>query len=189
MFTLLRHHRGDGINGSQPTGADVCMHASFGPIRGSQTTGSMVARITPEGTTFWVTGTSAPCTSIFKPIWMDAGLPAMGANAGKMYDQNNLWWRHETLHRLILQDYENRQPVLLTERDRLEEQFLARARSLSFADSDGRLAFSQQCFNQARDVTDGWVNVISAMPASKKGSPLYSSAWRQWNRKAKMPVI
>jgi len=189
MFALLRHHRGDGIHGSHLTGADVCMHASFGPIRGSQTTGSMVARITPEGATFWITGTSAPCTSIFKPVWMDAGLPAIGTAAGKYYDQDNLWWHHETLHRLILQDYENRHPIILQARNRLEEQFLAKARSLSAADAGARLAFSQQCFDQARGVTDGWKNVISAMPASKKGSPLYSSAWRQWNRKAKMPVI
>ena len=46
------------------------MHAGAPPVRSSQTTCSMVVHITRGALpTAWVTGTSAPCTSVFKPLW------------------------------------------------------------------------------------------------------------------------
>jgi PST family polysaccharide transporter len=41
------------------------MHAGFGPIRGSQTTGSMVSHLDPVHPTHFFTGTAAPCTGLF----------------------------------------------------------------------------------------------------------------------------
>ena len=47
MMTILRSHDSKISTNWSPdgalTGADVCMHAGFGPIRISQTTGSMVS--------------------------------------------------------------------------------------------------------------------------------------------------
>ncbi len=43
-------------------GATVCMHAGAGPVRNSQSVGSLVAHLTAERVSSWVTGTSAPCT-------------------------------------------------------------------------------------------------------------------------------
>jgi dipeptidase len=60
---------------------DICMHYGDDLIRGSQTTGSLVAHLRPDGSaTFWLTGTSAPCLSLFKPFYLDtagAGLPTV----------------------------------------------------------------------------------------------------------------
>ena len=53
-------------------GATVCDHAGFGPVRISQTTGSMVSHLAPDVQTHFVTGTAAPCTSVFKPVWLGA---------------------------------------------------------------------------------------------------------------------
>ncbi len=69
MDTLRNHVRGDAPGWTPARGigrVDVCMHAGFGPIRIDQSTGSMVSHITPGGATHWFTGTSAPCTGIFK---------------------------------------------------------------------------------------------------------------------------
>ena len=91
-------------------GATVCMHAGFGPVRGSQTTGSWVSQLPADGTpaTHWVTGTAAPCLSIRVPIWFDAveaaGLPDRGAAPGGSYSPGSLWWDHEDLHRTVLFD-------------------------------------------------------------------------------------
>ncbi len=46
---------------------DICMHAT-GPIRRSQTTGSMIARLSAEDPRICVSGTSAPCLSPFRPV-------------------------------------------------------------------------------------------------------------------------
>jgi len=48
-------------------GCDICMHAGFGPVRGTGTTGTLLAILSPkqEETMFWVTGTCAPCLTVF----------------------------------------------------------------------------------------------------------------------------
>ncbi len=50
----------------------ICMHAACGARR-SQTVNSMASDLTPGAVTHWVTGTSAPCLSLFKPVVI--GLP------------------------------------------------------------------------------------------------------------------
>ncbi|MCB0037641.1 MAG: C69 family dipeptidase, partial [Anaerolineales bacterium] len=127
MMNYLRDH-GDVDASWSPAaglqGATVCMHASFGPIRQSQTTGSMVSHLTPAQQTHWVTGSAAPCLSLFKPVWIDAGLPDMGARPTATYDEAALWWRHEALHRHILRDYAAYAPLIQLERDTAEAKFL-----------------------------------------------------------------
>jgi len=77
MMAILRDHGPNADQNWTPargiTGATVCMHAGFGPVRVSQTTGSWVAALKPGQAVHWATGTSAPCTSIFKPVWIEAG--------------------------------------------------------------------------------------------------------------------
>ncbi len=62
------------------------MHSSFGPIRISQTTGSMISHLTRMRHSL-VTGTSAPCTSVFKPVWFEGGLPDLGPSPTETYDE------------------------------------------------------------------------------------------------------
>ncbi len=93
-----------------------CAHASWLPTRrAGQTTGSMIARLTPGAPPgVWMTGTSSPCLSVFKPVaW---GREAPG--------DEDLWWRHERLHRLTLGDYAVRRAAFDTERDALEARAL-----------------------------------------------------------------
>ncbi len=61
--TLRRHKNGQNHSGN----ADVCMHAnSF--LRPSQTTQSMITHLTSQAPKVWMTGGSAPCVSLFKPL-------------------------------------------------------------------------------------------------------------------------
>ena len=50
----------------------IRMHANLGPIRVSQTTASLIASLDEDLPLVFATGTSAPCTGIFEPIWVDA---------------------------------------------------------------------------------------------------------------------
>ena len=87
-----------------------------------------------------ITGTSAPCTSVFKPVWFGGGLPA-GPAPGKRYDPSTLWWRHELLHRATLQNYPERIATFAKLRDDLEAQFLTQA-----ATAPDRGKFTAECF-------------------------------------------
>lgn len=130
LATLLRDH-----GGLDPAGGwrmrMPCAHASYLPTRTSgQTTASMIARLeTSKTPQVWMTGTSSPCISVFKPLAFGgdclAGLPGEG-------DPQSLWWRHERLHRTTILDYDRRRRAFERERGQLE----ARAWDTDPADVD-----------------------------------------------------
>ena len=104
MFAALRDHNGftpkQGWRMQMP-----CAHSSWWPTRRSgQTTGSMVSRVSARDAIHYLTGTSAPCLSVFKPVRM--GLD------NKLGDTETLFWQHERLHRLVLGDYARRRALI-----------------------------------------------------------------------------
>jgi dipeptidase len=177
---LLRDHGDVGPEWSPArgvTGQTVCAHAGFGPIRVAQSTGSMVAHVTADDITVWLTATSAPCTSVFKPVWFDGGLPKLTA-PGKQFDPQTLWWRHEVLHRATLRNYPERSAAYAKLRDDLEAEFLAGA-----ATTEDRAGFTARCFDQAAGAEDAWLQAVSGIPVAKLPA-LYDRAWRTWNSQA-----
>jgi secernin len=145
--------------------------------------------------TTWVTGTSAPCTGVFKPVWLEAGLPDTGPALTAEYDPATLWWRHERLHRAVLENYDARSAVYRAERDALEAEFLADAgpliakqREMAVEDRRAALAaFSARCFARADEATETWTSRVREVPKRGRLPLLYSIAWRHANRRAKMP--
>lgn len=188
-MALLRDHGPntdqDWMPGKGIAGAEVCMHASFGPIRISQTTGSMVSRLTPEGATHWVTGTAAPCTSIFKPVWIDSGLPDLAPLPTGTYDEAALWWRHEDLHREILEDYPTRIGVLQQERDALEATFLDTCPDPKDSSMAERSTFTSDCFKAAEEAESRWLEQVRDLSAAHPRPLLDRLAWRKFDKLAK----
>lgn len=126
----LRAHR----NGDDPaagSNADVCMHAA-GFIRRHQTTGSMIACLRPQGAEVMLTGTSAPCLSIFRPVAFDGQWSVLTPFEARL--SAPLWRRHEWLHRWALADAALRERVRAT-RDELET---AMFEALSTENADAR---------------------------------------------------
>lgn len=81
-----------------------CAHASWWPTRSAgQTTGSMIARA-GGAPRVWMTGTSAPCVGVFKPVSVEADVLAAEPPVPERADGESLWWRAERLHRLVLED-------------------------------------------------------------------------------------
>lgn len=170
------------------TGATVCMHAGYGPVRRSQTTGSLVACLYPQGPLLFVTGGAAPCTSIFKPLWLDTPLPeAVGPAPTGVYDSHSLFWRHERLHRAILRDYPRRIAVMQEERAVLEQELMAEALANHAAPLERRQQIVAEGFSRALAAEERWLTRISEMPASGRRSWLYTQAWEGWNREAGLP--
>jgi dipeptidase len=159
------------------------MHASLGPVRGSQTTGSMVSKLQPDGLcTHWMTGTAAPCTGVFKPMWIDA-MPDVGETPAGRYDEKSLFWQHELLHREVLQAYDARMAAYRSDRDGLEEKFLRETDAIANGDAYQRQALAGKCFSAARVAEEEWLEKVSKVPPERQRAP-YSLAWRGFNRQA-----
>jgi secernin len=183
MIQTLRDHQGD-VPGQGLFGADVCMHAGFGPIRGSQTVGSMVSLLHQDNPVHFFTATAAPCTSIFKPVWTH--IPDTGPEPKGEADGESLFWRHELLHRETLRDYPTRVATYAEERDQMEANFIKRAFEHLSADDEKKNACSEQCFAEADTALARWTGKVKQMPIQKGAGFLYRQAWKQQNRTAKL---
>lgn len=192
MMAILRTHaqprKGSFTPGRGLTEADVCMHAGWGPIRTSQSAGSMVSAIREKGTVHWLTGTAAPCTSTFKPVWMDAGIPKLVKEPAAQYDETVLFWRHEMLHREILKDYATRIKVVSEERDALEEKFRKEVDQLMSASMEKRSRFSETCFAEVDAAEANWLTKVRSQPIHPGNSFYYNSVWKSLNKIAGLPV-
>ncbi|HEX9260267.1 MAG TPA: C69 family dipeptidase, partial [Acidimicrobiales bacterium] len=91
LMAVLRDHGGPEPHYSLLTGGmgAPCMHPS-GLAAASQTTASWVAELCDGGDRHWVTGTSAPCTSLFKPVAVGEPL-ALGPAPTDRFDPGTLW--------------------------------------------------------------------------------------------------
>ncbi|MGC1375760.1 MAG: C69 family dipeptidase [Anaerolineales bacterium] len=191
MMAYLRDHGSDAKPNWTPTlgltNSDICMHAGFGPVRNGQSVGSMVSRLTPETQTHWLTGTSAPCTSIFKPVWLDGGLPDIGLTPQGKHDSATIWWQHENLHRAVLRDYATRIGVYQAERDALESEFVRAEQEMRTRSAAERAAFTAHCFASAAEAESGWLERVQAAPVSKNLPVLFKAAWKKHNKQAKLP--
>ena len=68
----------------------------------------------------WVTATSSPCLSLFKPI--EVGAPLDLAVPGLQPDDASLFWAHERLHRTVMRAPDRLAPLFLDERNREQRQ-------------------------------------------------------------------
>jgi secernin len=188
MMSTLRHHNDENFDPqSGITEVDVCMHAGFGPIRVSQSTASMVVYLDKGSPVVFATGTSSPCTSIFKPIWMDTSLPDLGPVPTSTYDSASLFWTHERLHRAALLNYPQRINVFENDRDEMEKRFVQGALSLGKASPNQRADFTAACFRESLVAETEWLKRVEAIPTHR--SFLYNSAWKKFNKKAEIPVV
>ncbi len=192
MMANLRDHgaaaeNNAGFHPQQIEGVTICMHAGDGTRRG-QSVAAWVGDLRPEGAVHWVTGTSAPCTSLFKPVFLDAGLPPQGARPGDRNDPASLWWRHEQLHRAMVQgDYPAAMAWFRPERDALEAEFRARVESvLTLPGPDGtkaRRKIAESCWKDAATAEAKWAARASALTCSSI-RPTFKRAWSRFDKLA-----
>jgi secernin len=190
MMEILRHHDEKSDPNWSPdkgiTGADVCMHAGWGPIRGSQSTGSMVSSLDRSDTVHWVTGTSAPCTSLFKPVWLDCGLPDHGEAPQGTYNDKTLYWSHEAIHRAILQDYALKLPMIKADQIRFEEQMFAEVNQNLDGALNKRKSISEKYFKLSQEIEATWLQKVNSQRSKHQNRLLFRSAWKKFNDEAKM---
>jgi secernin len=127
LFRVLRDHKEGTPLPGRTSGPRICSHTRENPL--GQTTASWAASLGPSKTLHWVTGTSAPCTGLFKPVFLETGLPDHGPHPGAEADAASLWWRHEKLTNGLDRADEAIRRAFIAERDALEAQLLKRMES------------------------------------------------------------
>ncbi|HLT34738.1 MAG TPA: carcinine hydrolase/isopenicillin-N N-acyltransferase family protein [Enhygromyxa sp.] len=171
LAATLRDHADDqpasGLRMQMP-----CAHASWLPTRrAGQTTASMIARLDARGSQLWMTGTSSPCLSVFKPAPIDLGRP-WAERPPERADADSLWWRHERLHRAVLGDWVTRRSIAAEQRAALEQQ--------SFAATAEQVEQHLDLWDQHRRALPSWTERALA-----EGSARVSSFNRYWRRQSR----
>ncbi len=184
IFSTLRTHRDE--HNFKPdrglTGADLCMHAGFGPIRMSQTTGSMVVENDGNDMQIWVTGSSAPCLSIFKPMSMEQSENFFGEKPSLNFDTASYWWKQELIHRQIIMNYPELSIEYRLERDELENSFVE-----ELLITDNRIQSIENCFINAKTFQDKWLENLKKTDIKNNVNILYSAFWNKNNKLAEIP--
>ena len=191
FFAILRDHGNASPDSFCPDRgliqSQICNHAGWGPVRISQTTGSLVSRLVPDFSTHFITGTAAPCTSLFKPIWVDTPMVQDKLPAGEAFDSKSLFWEHEMLHRLVLKDYQKSMQFITPRRDKLEAALLKQALSARKSDLTERHSVARQALEKARELDNECLVALKSLAVDKSKDLLYSHAWRKWNKAAGLP--
>ena len=183
----LRDHDSDDFNPSKPLlGNTICAHGGNSITRNaSQTTGSMIVHLTKENFTIWITATSAPCISMFKPIWFEGEVvPNLGKESGAFYDINSLWWKHELLHREIIKDYQNRIEVIKNKRDKVENELI----DLVCSENKKGYEISKNAFEKHSQLIEKWIEKVRELRINGNLNIIYKNYWKKLNRKVNISL-
>ncbi len=154
----------------------VCMHA--GGLVGDHTTGSYVARLTEDQCTYWVTGASLPCLSVFKPLWPNEDMPIFNEKQEKK--ALDYWLRREKLHRRIFKG-EIDLPAYLDERDRLEKEIDVAVKEAKPKD---HVEIMKHFFEKEEKLVGKYLAIENKKKVSGiKGSLYHRLYWRAQNKK------
>lgn len=176
LMAALRDHGPDGLPRYSPINGALdapCAHAG-GLVTATQTTASWVADLRGDHR-HWVTGTAAPCTSLFKPVRVDDPVD-VGPDPADRFDPSSRWWRHEVLHRAAMTDPQTLLPRFSHERDVVEAAWRADPPS------------GGEAFRIADDLEARWtLDVIGAAQPDRRPA-LVRRYWSGRDKAAGMPT-
>jgi secernin len=167
MATLRSHgpHRWPRYKAINGTLSIPCMHG--GGIAASSS--SVAGWISDLGTrTHWISGTSAQCLALFKPVSVDTPVD-IGPIPDGHDDGESLWWRHEHMARTVMRDPDRLANLFLAERDALEARWLT------------DLPEGQAAFDEGSALIDRWASTVASADDDKDVRPVW--ARRYWAKR------
>lgn len=183
-FSILRsHNSGDDFEPHKGDMSCICLHAT-GLFTPSQTTGSMVVEIRKEQPiTVWLTGTSAPCLSLFKPFYFGTNvLDESNFVAATAQLDASYWWQWEVFHRKILSRYLKWAFKLTATQHIYEEDWLQNdAELIKKGNIEVLGELSQSALNQSVRLKDTYLEDIENTKNVK--ALLYKYYWYKQNKK------
>ena len=186
-FQILRSH-GEHQKSFLPQNGNtksICMHAA-GLLTPSQTTGSIVVELRKEKpTTVWLTGTSAPCLSFFKPFYFGTSI-LQEENfivPGPTFD-NSYWWKWEKLHRSLLNNYAASIEFIKFKQQELEKNWMQQDKVL-VNDNWNLINANQVSLKAIKESIEVRDYLLSKSYENKKTTTgfLYNQFWKRTNRK------
>ncbi|WP_165848884.1 hypothetical protein, partial [Candidatus Cryosericum odellii] len=176
MKAALRRHDDPDYALSAGSVGSVCMH--FGGLVGDQTVGSMVADLDKSGPVAWVTGTSAPCIALFKPITLDAeGTGMFGED--QQEKALNYWLENEHISRNLQNNYAEKHEAIEKLRAPLEQRF---EEIMTDAAPEYRKQAARECFELEKEYRVAVWKAIEPLDHPTRHSPVFSMQWRRENR-------
>lgn len=177
MMEMLRSHSHGHTEPRNGSNRDVCMHAG-GFIRRSQTCGSMVSKLSEDGTLHFFTGTSAPCISVFRPVSFDMDTDFSVLNPDGETVDGSVWRRHEHVHRRVLFNQEARLHLRQSVHE-TETRMLAALNGENSAITPENLMAADQITVEAQDQ---WFREFGRLPLACPSFSPYGIYWKRMNR-------
>lgn len=170
LQTALRTHRADVVHPlTRGSVSSPCMHA--GGLVGDHTTASMIIEMDKD-IKVWLTGSSTPCISLFKP-WQFGSPPSgvvfeAGDPAGEAY-----WYKREAFHRQALGHV---LPAdFYSECDDLEAKWLAEVEN---ADRGSWNGLSDRALREEESFFARWSSDLTGL---RVGTPAFHRYWQKKN--------
>lgn len=169
MKKALCCHSSSKIDVNKSSTDSVCMHA--GNLFGDQTTGSYFGEINEL---YFVTGSSFPCLSIYKPLTKDAEILPEDEEVALKY-----WLKHEKLNRHIMSGNVDVDEYLQAA-EQLQEEFIRKA---SNAKNETELAkISKYCFDKESVFVDSYLDKVKDKKIHIRGGLYFRNYWNKKTR-------
>jgi dipeptidase len=182
---ILRSHKQTDFSPEGARPDSICMHAS-GLFAPHQTTGSMVVEI-QDGPAVWLTGSSSPCLSLYKPFYLgDELLNEDNFKPATANMDDSYWWQWERFNREVIKNYAERLPVFAGERDMVQRNFIEIEEQLRETETAAEQfsTFSEDCLEVSKNLLLEWTTQISKIPAKKHF--LYDWYWNKQNKQVNL---
>ncbi|MEM3712433.1 MAG: C69 family dipeptidase [Thermoproteota archaeon] len=168
---------------------DVCMHA--GPItRPSQTASSYIGQLFEKVPIHWFTATSTPCISVYKPVFIESGLPSLKLTPGKLYDSDSIWWVHEKLNRKMIGSFKEYFQKIRNQMDKVESDFHLKAEEARFRFLNGETSaedlrrLTHEAFIKSSEIERSLIDEVKP----RFSSLIFDLYWRKVNSEAKIQL-
>ncbi len=169
MMQALKSHSSEKVDINTSSTDSVCMHA--GNMFGDQTTGSYFGEI---GKCYFVTGSSFPCLSIYKPLSPKASnLPTDEKIAVKF------WLKREMLNRHLMSGNIDEIKYLLAAQELQDKIFkmVANANTIEELDS-----VSKKAFEMEEKLVNDFLETVKDKPIKIKGGLYFKNYWNKKTR-------
>jgi dipeptidase len=151
----------------------------------------MIALLYEKTPIIFVTGTSSPCISLYKPVFLEAGLPDLGPRPENRYNPEAYWWIHERLHRKLLASYPDYAKDIRSEIEAFERELFQRAMRLREEYLYGKTTredlfrLTQEAFTTGRIIDEKWTKSVRAR---RSFNLLFEFYWDRANKRAGIPT-